>query len=91
MLSEVVHTDSLDSDPARLLENRQVWTCLAEGDWVYIRHEGDVREELFDLREDPRELHDLAVEPAMQQQLERMRSTLLQMTAGPLTRERLNP
>jgi arylsulfatase A-like enzyme len=90
-LSEVVHTDSLDPDPARLLENRQVWASLAEGDWAYIRREGDVREELFDLRQDPKEHRNLAADASMQPRLERMRKTLHRMTAGPLTRERLNP
>jgi arylsulfatase A-like enzyme len=90
-LSVVVHTNSLEADPARLLANRQVWACLAEENWVYIRHEGEIREELYDLREDPKQLHDLSTDLAMQARLERMRAKLHQMTGGPLTRERLNP
>ncbi len=90
-LSEVVPTNPLDPDPARLLENRQVWASLAAGDWSYIRREDDVREELYNVREDPKELHNLAADPAMQPRLEQMRTTLHQLTAGPLTRERLNP
>ena len=90
-LSEVVPTNPLDPDPARVLESRQVFDSLAEEDWAYIRREDDVREELYNLRQDPKELHNLAVDPAMQPRLEQMRKTLHQMTAGPLTRERLNP
>ena len=39
---------------------------LAEGDFVYIRNEGDGTEELFDEREDPRELTNRAPERRMQ-------------------------
>jgi arylsulfatase A-like enzyme len=90
-LSVVVPTNPLDPDPARVLESRQVWASLAEGDWAYIRREDEVREELYNLREDPKELHNLAADPAMQPRIAQMRKTLHLMTAGPLTRERLNP
>ena len=42
-------------------------TSLAQGDFVYIRNEGDEKEQLFNEREDPRELSDRA-------QLEQARS-----------------
>jgi hypothetical protein len=89
-LSEVVPTDPVDADPAKLLENRRAWASLAEGDSIYIRiHHGDFdREELFDLREDARQSRNLALDPARQSVLERMRAMLDQMIAGPLTPQR---
>ena len=43
------------------------------------------------MREDPHELHDLASDRSVLPTLERMRSTLGRLTAGPLTPERFNP
>jgi arylsulfatase A-like enzyme len=92
-LSEVVPTDPLDSVSAHLRENRQVWASLTEGDLIYIRiRQGSlVREELFDLRADARESRSLAEDPTRQPVLERMRTMLDKMTAGPLTPERFAP
>jgi arylsulfatase A-like enzyme len=89
-LSEVVPTDPFDADPAKLLENRRAWASLAEGDSIYIRiRQGDFqREELFDLREDARQSRNLALDPARQSVLERMREMLDQLIAGPLTPQR---
>jgi hypothetical protein len=57
---------------------------------IYIRiRQGDVDwEGLFDLREDARQSRNLAEDPARQSVLQRMRATLDQMTAGPLTLQR---
>jgi hypothetical protein len=63
---------------------------LSEGDWTYIRRDGDVREELFQVREDGSEQHNLAGEAAHAARLKRMRQTLGRLTAGPLTPERFN-
>jgi arylsulfatase A-like enzyme len=89
-LSEVVPTDPLEPDPAKLLEDRRAWASLAEGDSIYIRiRQGELdREELFDLREDARQSRNLADDPARQSDLARMRATLNQMIAGPLTPQR---
>ncbi len=65
--------------------------ALTEGDWTYIRREGDVQEELFRVRQDAQERHNLASDPAMRSTLERMRAALGRLTAGPLTPERFNP
>ncbi len=92
VLSEVIPRQSVGSNSSQWL-NEPGWplAALNDGDWVYIRREGDVREELFHLREDPQERHNLAREPAMQPTLERMRGALGRLTAGPLTPERFNP
>jgi hypothetical protein len=92
VLSEVVPRQSFGSNSSQWL-NEPGWplAALNDGDWVYIRREGDVLDELFHLREDAHERHKLAREPAMQPTLERMRGALGRLTAGPLTTERFNP
>jgi hypothetical protein len=91
-LSEVVPIQSFGSDSSQWL-NQPRWplAALTDGDWAYIRREGDAREELFHLREDAQERHNLARDPAMQPTLGRMRTALGRLTAGPLTPQRFNP
>jgi arylsulfatase A-like enzyme len=92
VLSEVVPLQSFGRDPSQWpYEPRWPLASLTDGDWAYIRSEGDVREELFHLREDAQEQHNLARDPAMQPRLERMRGALGHLTAGPLTPQRFNP
>ena len=92
VLSEVVPLQSFGPDPSRWSdEPRWPVAALTEGDWAYIRSEGDGREELFHLREDAQERNDLATDPTMQPRLERMRGALGRLTAGPLTPRRFNP
>jgi hypothetical protein len=64
---------------------------LIDGDWSYMRREGDLFELLFNLREDPGELRNLADEPAMRATVERMGKAIGPLTAGPLTPDRFNP
>jgi arylsulfatase A-like enzyme len=92
-LSEVVPNDPLgsDPDPSHLIASLRAWASLAEGDRVYIRREGVAQEELYDLREDPRQSHNRADEPAMRPVVDRLRATMDRMTAGPLTHERFMP
>jgi len=91
-LSELVPLGSFGPDPSQWFYKPQ-WpmAALTEGDWTYIRREGEVGEELYGVREDPQERHNLASDPAMQSTLERMRGALGRLTAGPLTPERFNP
>ena len=65
--------------------------ALNQGGWTYIRREGDIHEELFHLREDAKEAHNLAGATDAQAAIERMREALRRQTAGPLTPERFNP
>ncbi len=58
--------------------------ALNEGEWTYIRSEGKVREELYHLRSDAAERHNLANDPESRPVLERMRDALGRMTGGPL-------
>jgi len=90
-LAEVVPNDPMDPDPARLLKPRWPLAALTGDDWSYIRREGDVHEELFHVREDAQEQHNLVDDPASRPVLQRMREALSQLTAGPLTPRRFNP
>jgi arylsulfatase A-like enzyme len=90
-LAEVVPNDPLNRDPSGLPKKTWPLGGLAEGEWSYIRREGDVREELFHLRNDGKEQRNLADDPDARPALDRMRSQLKKLTAGPLTPERFNP
>jgi arylsulfatase A-like enzyme len=56
---------------------------LAEGDLVYIRNEGDGKEELFNERDDPLELINRAGVETIQPLLRQIRRRLNRMKAGP--------
>ena len=75
-LSEVVPTDSFTRDPSKVLNSSWPLAALAEGDWTYIRREGDVREELFDVDKDAKQARNLAAEGAAKPTLEQMRTSL---------------
>lgn len=91
-LSEVVPNDPLlNPDRSQLLKPHWPLAALAEGDWTYIRRDGDIQEELFHLRDDAREMHNLASDPAVRPRLEQMRGELSRLTAGPLTPQRFHP
>jgi arylsulfatase A-like enzyme len=90
-LSEVVPIDPLNPDPLEMVKPHWPIAAVIEGDWSYIRREGQIREELFHLREDAKQMHNLAEVPAMQPRLESMHDTMSRLTAGPLTPERFRP
>jgi hypothetical protein len=58
-----------DRSPAR----RGPLVALAERDFVYIRNEGDGSEELYNQRDDPRQLTNRAGQAAFKSVLERFR------------------
>jgi arylsulfatase A-like enzyme len=83
-LAEVVPNDTFKRDFWGVPEQFPPMGAVKDKDWSYIRQEGDVREELFRLREDPRELRNLANDPAAQMTLRQMRAALNDQTEGPL-------
>ncbi len=90
VLAEVVPGDAGYRDSYGL--PRKTWPlgALSDGEWSYIRRTGDVREELFNLRQDAKEQHNLDANPAVQSILEGMRTALDRLTAGPLLPLRFN-
>jgi arylsulfatase A-like enzyme len=91
-LAEVVPNDPLlHPDRSHWLEVHWPLAALTEGDWSYIRREGDGQEELYDLQDDPKETKNLAAIPAERARLDRMNGTLSKLTAGPLTPQRFHP
>jgi len=89
-LSEVLPGFAINVDAYGLPKKSWPLGALDDGDWSYIRSEGNVREELFHLSKDVKEQHNLARDPAAQPILDRMRQTLFRLTGGPLTQERFN-
>jgi arylsulfatase A-like enzyme len=88
-ISEVAPTDPFDPNRLQLPDFQDPMASLAEGDWVLIRHESGGDEELFDIRADPKEMHNLAGDPAVRARLVQMRAALERLTSGLLTLERL--
>ena len=90
-LAELVPNETLV--PGAPDSSRRPWplAALTEDGWSYIRREGEVREELYHLREDPREQHNVAASAGSRPRLERMREVLSRLTLGPLTPDRFNP
>ena len=88
-LAEVAPNDPLDRDFWGVPEQLPPLGAVKEKDWSYIRREGDVREELFHLREDPKEQRNMADDPAAQSTLRQMRAALDRLTEGPLLPRRL--
>jgi arylsulfatase A-like enzyme len=58
--------------------------AVKDSEWSYIRREGDDRDKLFHLREDPNEQNDRAGDPSAQTMLERKRAELERLTGGAL-------
>jgi hypothetical protein len=80
-LSELTASNPASTNQGRSPAAIGPLVALAAGDFVYIRNEGDGREELFDERDDPRELTNRARVAAMQPVLQRFRSLLQEMRA----------
>jgi len=90
VLAEVVPGDIRSRDSYGLPKKTWPLGALSDGEWSYIRREGDVREELFNLRDDVKEQRNLNRNPAVQPILQRMRTALDRFTAGPLLPQRFN-
>jgi hypothetical protein len=81
-LSELPSPNPGDPNNGRSPAYRGPLVSLAQGDFVYIRNEGDGTEELFNEREDRRELSNRAGSSAMQPILQRFRDRLNQTKAA---------
>jgi arylsulfatase A-like enzyme len=76
VISELHSASPLLPNQGRSPAQRGPLVSLADGDLVYIRNLGDGAEELFDEREDARELSNRVRHPAMRPFLERFRRQL---------------
>ena len=75
-LSELPLPNPMNPNQGRSPAYRGPLVSLADGDFVYIRNEGDGTEEFFNDRDDPGELRNLADDAATQPMLERFRQRL---------------
>jgi arylsulfatase A-like enzyme len=82
-MSELRSPNPSDPSHGRSPAHRGPLASLAEGDYVYIRNEVDGAEELFDEREDSRELTNRAGNEAMRPLLSRFRARLERLRASP--------
>jgi arylsulfatase A-like enzyme len=89
-LAEVAPNNTFNRDFWGVPEQLPPLGAFKDKVWSYIRQEGDVREELFRLREDPQERRNLADDPAAQMTLRQMRAALNLLTEGPILPGRLN-
>jgi arylsulfatase A-like enzyme len=83
-LAEVVPDDSMNHDSLGLPKKTWPLGTVSAERWAYIRREGHVVEELYDLRVDPMQRRNLASDPDSELTLERMRDALGRLTGGPL-------
>jgi arylsulfatase A-like enzyme len=88
--AEVVPTETHDRDYWGAPRQLSPQGSIKEDEWSYIRRHEDSREELFRLRDDPKEQRNLAGDPASRTTLEQLRAVLNRISGGPLSPERFN-
>ena len=81
-ISELASPNPYDPNQGRSPVHRGALASVAEGDYVYIRNEGDGSEELFNERDDPNEFDNRARFEATQAVKERLRAHLNELKAG---------
>jgi len=81
-ISELASPNPYDPNQGRSPVHRGALASIAEGDYVYIRNEGDGSEELFNVRDDPNEFDNRARLEAAQAVKERLRAHLDRLRAG---------
>jgi arylsulfatase A-like enzyme len=81
-ISELADPNPNDPNQGRSPARKGALISIAEGDYIYIRNEGDGSEELFNWREDPTQADNRARSKPMQAVKERLRTKLNQMVAG---------
>ena len=75
-ISELAGPNPYDPNQGRSPIHRGALASIAEGDYVYIRNEGDGSEELFNERDDPDEFDNRAQTRGHQAVKERLRGTI---------------
>ncbi len=83
VISELTGPNPSHPNQGRSPAGRGPLISLADGDYVYIRNEGDGAEELFNERDDPGELRNQAGVEALQPVLKRFRERVKRMRGGP--------
>ena len=83
VISELTGPNPSHPNQGRSPAGRGPLFSLADGDYVYIRNEGDGAEELFDERDDPGELRNQAGVEALQPVLKRFRERVRRLRARP--------
>jgi choline-sulfatase len=91
VLGELVPNDPKSRDTWGAPRQLPALGAVKEREWSYIRREGDPREKLFHLSEDPKEERNLAGDPSVRGVLDRMRAALDHLSGGPLLSRRFNP
>jgi arylsulfatase A-like enzyme len=81
-ISELASPNPYDPNQGRSPAHRGALAALAEGNYVYIRNEGDGSEELFNECDDPNEFDNRAWSEASQAVKERLRAHLNELRAG---------
>jgi arylsulfatase len=71
----------IDLEHSTCYAGAEPWNALTDGRMKYIFYATSGREELFDLQNDPPELHDLAPDPAQQETLRMWRDRLVKHLA----------
>ena len=82
MFSELASPNPTDPNRGRSPATAGRLVSLAGGDLVYIRNEGDGKEELYNERDDPRELSDRSRLPGSAPSLSRFRDQLRRLEGG---------
>ena len=83
VFSELPSPNPSDPNQGRSPAHRGPLISLAEDRFSYIRNEGTGSEELFDERDDPRELTNLVAKDAMKPTLQRFRARLEPLRGRP--------
>ena len=76
VISELMAPNPGETEPRAIAASRGPLISLAEGDFVYIRNEGDGSEQLFNERDDRQEIDDRAKFESMRPVLEKFRRRL---------------
>jgi hypothetical protein len=83
VISELTAPNPSNPNQGRSPANRGPLVALAEGDYVYIRNEGDGAEELFNERDDPDETTNRARSEPLRPVLEQFRARIDRLRVSP--------